>query len=135
VVGLATSLHQESPLEEFVKESFVDETPFVSFSVFAAMDKFRGTATARELCDAISRAAVDHGRGSDVQPMSDGGEGFRDAFVGEEMTIEVPGPLGAVVPAKVTMVPSASGPLSGATSSNHRLVARRWRRQARASAI
>ena len=77
-----------------MKESFVDETSFVSFGVLAAMDKFRGTATARDLCDAISRAAVDHDRGSDAQPMSDGGEGFRDAFVGEEKTIEVPGPLG-----------------------------------------
>jgi glycerate kinase len=95
-----------------VKESFVDETSFVSFGVLAAMDKFRGTATARDLCDAISRAAVDHDRGSDAQPMSDGGEGFRDAFVGEEKTIEVPGPLGAVVPAKVTMVPSSSGPFA-----------------------
>jgi glycerate kinase len=89
----------------------MDETALAPITVLAAMDKFRGTATARELCDGVARAALTHTRRVDVQPMSDGGEGFRDSFVGEELTIEVPGPLGATVLAKVTLVPAASGPV------------------------
>ncbi|MGC1419432.1 MAG: glycerate kinase [Acidimicrobiales bacterium] len=87
------------------------EAPIAPGVVLAAMDKFRDTASARELCDAVARVGLARDRDVDTQPMSDGGEGFRDAFVGEEATIEVPGPLGAKVSAKVTLVPADEGPV------------------------
>jgi glycerate kinase len=76
------------------------------------MDKFRGTASARDLCDAVARAARAANVTVDRQPMSDGGEGFRDAFSGREITVEVPGPLGETVSAGVTWRDSASGPIA-----------------------
>jgi len=80
-----------------------------SHVVLAAMDKFRGTASARELSDAVARAARSAGAQADVQPMSDGGEGFRDAFDGDEVTVEVPGPLGETVSAGITVNESPAG--------------------------
>src|ERR1019366_7486494 len=73
------------------------------------MDKFRGTASARDLSNAVARAVEANDFVADLQPMSDGGEGFRDAFVGEEVTVEVPGPLGAPVEAGITLDDSSSG--------------------------
>jgi glycerate kinase len=81
-----------------------------SWSVLAAMDKFRGTASARELSDAVVRAARSAGVAVDGQPLSDGGEGFRDAFTGDEVVVEVPGPLGETVSAGITVIDTADGP-------------------------
>src|SRR5271155_1194589 len=81
-----------------------------SWSVLAAMDKFRGTATAREISDAVVRAARNAGVVPDGQPMSDGGEGFRDAFAGDEVVVEVPGPLGETVSAGITVFNTPDGP-------------------------
>lgn len=77
-----------------------------------AMDKFRGTASARDLCSAVARAVKANNYTADLQPMSDGGEGFRDAFVGEEVLVEVPGPLGTPVEARITLKDSSSGRLA-----------------------
>jgi glycerate kinase len=73
------------------------------FRVVSAMDKFRGTATARHLSESISRVALSLGCSTDLQPMSDGGEGFRDAFDGKVWVETVPGPLGESVAAHITM--------------------------------
>ena len=48
--------------------------------VVAALDKFRGTATAREATDAVARAASTAGWSCDAVPMADGGEGTLDAL-------------------------------------------------------
>jgi glycerate kinase len=80
--------------------------------VLAAMDKFRGTASARELSEAVASGASIAKWSSDVQPLSDGGEGFRDAFDGDVVTVEVPGPLGEAVEARVTMCDTLSGLLA-----------------------
>jgi glycerate kinase len=80
-----------------------------SSSVLGAMDKFRGTASARELSDTVVRAARDAGVKADGQPMSDGGEGFRDAFSGDEVVVEVPGPLGETVSAGITVFDTPDG--------------------------
>ena len=77
--------------------------------VLIAMDKFRGTATAKELCRTIAGVAADAGCTSDVQPMSDGGEGFVDAFAGEVLDVDVPGPLGETVSARIKLVASPTG--------------------------
>lgn len=76
--------------------------------VLAAADKFRGTATALEVVDAIARGAADAGWICDTAPMSDGGEGLLEIFGGANRTTEVTGPLGRMV--------SAAWRLDGATA-------------------
>ena len=67
--------------------------------VVAAPDKFRGTATAREVAGAIARAVVAAGHTCDQVPMADGGEGTLDALGGANRTTTVTGPLGDPVEA------------------------------------
>jgi glycerate kinase len=67
--------------------------------VLAALDKFRDTATARELAAAITGAVADLGWVCDEAPMSDGGEGMLDVFGGPNRTTTVTGPTGHVVDA------------------------------------
>lgn len=65
--------------------------------MLAAPDKFRGTATAPEVAEAIVAAAhASGGRGTAV-PLADGGEGTLDAFGGPNQWTEVTGPLGLPV--------------------------------------
>ena len=71
------------------------------------MDEFRGTASAHELVRAVARVAREMGIVMDGQPMSDGGEGFVDAFAGAVTLVEVPGPWGDVVSARITRHRSA----------------------------
>jgi glycerate kinase len=79
--------------------------------VLVAMDKFRGTASARDLGSCVEAVVRRHGLAVDVQPMSDGGEGFSESFQGEDFVVVVPGPLDTEVPAKVKIVDTASGAL------------------------
>lgn len=67
--------------------------------VVAAPDKLRGTATAREVAAAVSRAAATAGWRCDEVPMADGGEGTLDALGGPNRTTVVTGPLGQPVEA------------------------------------
>src|SRR3954471_11512533 len=67
--------------------------------VVAALDKFRGTATAAEACAAVGSACWERGHDADEVPMSDGGEGLLDVLRGSTRTSRVPGPLGAPVEA------------------------------------
>ena len=64
--------------------------------LLVAPDKFRGTATAPEVCAAVAGGA---GPGVEVvaQPLSDGGEGVLEAFGGANRTGTVTGPLGRPV--------------------------------------
>jgi glycerate kinase len=64
--------------------------------LLVAPDKFRGTATAPEVCAAVAAAAP---AGAEVvaQPMSDGGEGVLEAFGGPNRRLSVTGPLGSPV--------------------------------------
>ena len=62
--------------------------------VVVASDKFRGTATAVQVGDAVA-AVVEATVGTcDVVPVADGGEGFLDAMGGANRTTLVTGPLG-----------------------------------------
>lgn len=62
--------------------------------VVAAVDKFRGTATAAEVAAAVARAVEGLG-GTCVQlPLADGGEGLLDVLGGPNRTTVVTGPLG-----------------------------------------
>lgn len=67
--------------------------------VVAALDKFRGTATAADACAAVARAAKANGWTCDEAPMSDGGEGLLEVFGGPNRSTEVTGPLGRMVTA------------------------------------
>jgi glycerate 2-kinase len=67
--------------------------------VLAAVDKFRGTATAREVAGAIAAAAERLGHTCDRAPVSDGGEGWLEAFGGPNRHTIVTGPLGDPVDA------------------------------------
>jgi glycerate kinase len=68
--------------------------------VIAAPDKFRGTATAREVAAAIVRAAVAAGHTCDEIPMADGGEGTLEALGGPNRSTIVTGPHGEPVEAE-----------------------------------
>lgn len=67
--------------------------------VVAAPDKFRGTATAREVGEAMAGSAEAAGFEAVVHPMADGGEGTLDALGGPNRTSTVTGPLGDTVEA------------------------------------
>lgn len=74
-----------------------------------AFDKFRGTTSARDLTSYVEDALDKSDVVLDTQPLSDGGEGFRDAFDGEAVEVEVPGPLGETVAAPLVLHPSRRG--------------------------
>lgn len=65
-----------------------------------APDKFRGTATARDVAGAVARAAAASGWTCDEAPVSDGGEGLLEALGGTNRQTRVRGPLGEVVVAE-----------------------------------
>ena len=67
--------------------------------ILAAPDKFRGTATASEAAAAIALGGRTVGARTREGPMSDGGEGFTEAFGGANKVSIVTGPLGDPVPA------------------------------------
>lgn len=65
--------------------------------VVAAPDKFRGTATARQVAEAIAAAAQAAGWRCDQVPVADGGEGTLDVMGGRWRTSEVRDPRGRLV--------------------------------------
>ncbi len=65
--------------------------------VLAAVDKFRGTATAQEVARAIANACWTTGHECVELPLADGGEGTLAALGGANQTLRVEGPLGAPV--------------------------------------
>ncbi len=67
----------------------------------AAPDKFRGTATAGEVAEAVAAAAAAAAASAscDLAPMADGGEGTLDALGGPNRSSVVTGPLGESVAA------------------------------------
>ncbi len=67
--------------------------------VLAAMDKFRGTASAHEAVAAVGHACWELSLDVDEAPLSDGGEGLLDALGGANRTAIVTGPLGGRVEA------------------------------------
>ncbi len=80
-------------------ERLTEAVSVVAMRVLAAVDKFRGTATAREVADAIAAAAARLGHDCDRAPVSDGGEGWLEAFGGANRRTMVSGPLGDPVEA------------------------------------
>jgi glycerate kinase len=67
--------------------------------VVAAVDKFRGTATAAEVAAAIGHACWELGIDCDEIPLADGGEGLLDVLGGPNRHSVVTGPLGDPVEA------------------------------------
>lgn len=68
--------------------------------VLAAVDKFRGTATAAEVARAIGHACWDRGHDCTELPIADGGEGTLDVLGGPNRTTRVTNPLGKPVDAQ-----------------------------------
>ena len=68
--------------------------------VLASLDKFRGTATAAEMAEAVARAAAAAGWDVDRAPVADGGEGTLEALGGRRRVSTVMGPLGDLVEAE-----------------------------------
>lgn len=62
--------------------------------VLAAVDKFRGTATAAQVATAIGHACWQLGHDCIERPLADGGEGTLEALGGANRTTTVTGPLG-----------------------------------------
>ena len=108
--------------------------------LLALPDKFRGTASATQIADAIVRAAAASGWAAEAVPVSDGGEGLLDCFGGANRRTEVSGPLGSPVRAAwrlqeqraVVEMAAASGlglvaghndPLAASTTGTGQLVA------------
>lgn len=67
--------------------------------VLACPDKFRGTASAAQVADAIARGVEQAGGTCTTLPLADGGEGFLDVLGGANRTTTVMGPLGDPVDA------------------------------------
>ena len=67
--------------------------------VLAAADKFKGTATAAQVCAAIGHACWDLGIDCVELPLADGGEGTLDVLGGPNRITTVTGPLGQPVEA------------------------------------
>jgi glycerate kinase len=67
--------------------------------VVAAVDKFRGTATAAQVAAAIGHACWELGHECVEVPVADGGEGTLDVLGGANRTSLVTGPLGDTVQA------------------------------------
>ncbi len=68
--------------------------------VLAAVDKFRGTASAKEVAAAIGHACWETGHECIEQPIADGGEGTLEVLGGPNRTTRVTNPLGAPVQAQ-----------------------------------
>ena len=68
--------------------------------VLAAVDKFRGTATAAQVASAIGHACWEMGVDCVEAPIADGGEGTLDALGGPNRTTRVTDPLGQPVEAQ-----------------------------------
>ena len=67
--------------------------------VLAAPDKFKGTATAHDIAQAIGHACWETGVDCVEVPMADGGDGLLDVLGGPNRTTVVTGPLGDPVEA------------------------------------
>ena len=67
--------------------------------MLAAVDKFRGTATAAEVARAIADGCWESGHDCKELPLADGGEGTLDVLGGANRTLQVEGPLGLPVEA------------------------------------
>ena len=67
--------------------------------MLAAVDKFRGTATAAQVATAIGHACWQLGHDCVERPLADGGEGTLEALGGANRTTLVTGPLGKPVQA------------------------------------
>jgi glycerate kinase len=72
--------------------------------VLAAIDKFRGTATAAEAAEAVCRGVARAGGTATARPLADGGEGTLEVLGGGNRTTTVMGPLGDPVDASWRLV-------------------------------
>ena len=90
--------------------------------VLAALDKFRGTATAADLAVAVARAAAAVGATSEFVPISDGGEGLLEVFGGANRVTTVTDALGRTVRAEWWHGPDGTAVVETARSNGLQLL-------------
>lgn len=100
--------------------------------VVAALDKFRGTLSAAQACQAVADGCWPLGLDCDGVPLADGGEGLLEALGGANRVTTVTGPLGTAVPARwrlhrrtavIEMAEAAGLQLAGGADGNDPLLA------------
>ena len=94
VVGIrtVTAMGETLPLQsEFVATV---RRSLSAMRVLAAVDKYKGTATAAQVAAAIGHACWELGHDCVEQPVADGGEGTLEALGGANRVSMVTGPLG-----------------------------------------
>jgi glycerate kinase len=77
--------------------------------VLVAPDKFRSTASAREVATACGRAAAATGHTAELLPLADGGEGLLEVVGGSVQTTIVHGPLGEEIAAAWRLLGPSQG--------------------------
>ena len=87
-----------------------------------APDKFRGSATARQVAEALARAGAAAGWTTDIAPVSDGGEGFCAVLGGRPRRQRVRGPLGDPVDAEWYELDASTAAVEMALASGLQLV-------------
>lgn len=90
-------------------------------SVLAVPDKFRGSASAREVARAIAAGARTCGWNAVEMPMADGGEGTLEAFGGANQISTVTGPLGQPIQAAWQLNPAGTAVIEMARASGLQL--------------
>jgi len=96
--------------------------------VVVAVDSFKGSASSKDVAQSISKGIYNYNRNIEVKKVSiaDGGEGTIDAIVdsldGEYNYIDVTGPLGDKVTAKIGIIRNNAAVLEMAESSGLNLV-------------
>ncbi len=80
--------------------------------VAIACDKFKGSLSATEACQAVA-AGLPQGWTTSIAPIADGGEGFSDtmrtALGGEKIACQVKDPLGRIITAHYSICPTDEG--------------------------
>ena len=96
--------------------------------ILIAPDKFKGTFSAAEACEAIAEGArrADPGAKCDLQPLADGGEGTVDVLLaargGQRDVAAVRGPLGGPVEASYALLESGEAVIEMAAAAGLHLV-------------
>ena len=91
--------------------------------VILAPDSFKGTLTARQVCEIESRVIRSRFPRAQVcaVPMADGGEGMAEAYLavlgGRRRTVQVCGPLGRPVEAAYAVLPDGSAVIEMAAAA------------------
>ena len=103
-------------------------------TILAAPDKFRGSASAREVAAGVAAAADAVGWSCVQLPLADGGEGTLDAFGGANRSTTVTGPLGGRVDAEWRLGEDGVATIQTEAEQDGRKIIRRGEAEVRVAA-